>query len=88
MALEPDAGRVATRTGGTGAASTLEQFQRLSHTVVLTFHSDRLDGLAATLEALGLPGTAAAVAARLAQAGGELTLRTAGRAYSLRRAGA
>jgi hypothetical protein len=85
MALEQDAGRVGTRAGGTGAASTLEQFQRLSHTVVLTFHPD---GLAATLQALGLPGTAAAVAARLAQAGGELTLRTAGRAYSLWRAGA
>jgi hypothetical protein len=86
MALEQDAGRVATRTGGTGAASTLEQFQRLSHTVVLTFHPERLDGLAATLEALGLPGTAATVAARLAQTGNMVTLCTAGRAYSLRRA--
>ena len=49
MALEWGARPAATGTGGTGAASTLEQPQCLSHTAVLTFHPNRVDWLAATL---------------------------------------
>jgi hypothetical protein len=45
----------------------------------------QLDGLADVLEAIGLPGTAAAIAGRLAQAGDEVVLRFGGRAYAVRR---
>jgi hypothetical protein len=84
MVLECDARPGGTGPGGTGAASTLEQFQCLSHSIVLTLC--QLDGLAGVLEAIGLPDTAAAIAGRLAHAGDEIVLRFGGRAYAVRRA--
>jgi hypothetical protein len=84
MVLEWDARPGETGPGGTGAAPTLGQPSCLRHSLVLTLR--RLDGLAGVLDALGLPGTAAAIAGRLAQAGDEVVLRFGARAYAVRRA--
>jgi hypothetical protein len=58
--------------------------QRRDDATVLTFR--QLDRLAGVLDAIGLPGTAAAIAGKLAQAGDEVVLRFGTKAYAVRRA--
>jgi hypothetical protein len=86
--LEQNARPGPTDASGTGAASSLAEFQHLSHRhgsagPTLTFH--QLDGLAATLEALGLLGAAPAIAGHLARGG--VVLRFGARTYTLRAGG-
>jgi hypothetical protein len=67
------------------AQSTGRKAPRRNDATTLSFNPAQIDGLAATLEALGLPGTVAAIAGRLAQAGDEVVLRFGAHAYAVRR---